>query len=284
MSGGSHYISRYGMIDRDIAIGLRTGCFCIPAHWHSALEITFLISGQAGIIIEGTPRAMAEGEFAVIDSELIHECRCPGDCTQLVIHIRDDYISSFVEERSGLRIVCDRTQLSDDQILPYREICGALEEILRHYSDRPFGYRIRCESIVLQILFLLISRFSVRLHGDGLPESSKERRRIREIVAYVAENYDRPLTLEEISGHFGLNSEYFSRLFAQQIGIPFKKHLNQVRLSHIHHDLCATDAPIMELAYRHGFTNYKLFNRMFRETYGAPPRELRRRIAHPDKI
>lgn len=31
----------------------------------------------------------------------------------------------------------------------------------------------------------------------------------------------------------------------------------------------------MELTERHGFTNYKLFNKMFREVYGCTAREVR---------
>ena len=33
----------------------------------------------------------------------------------------------------------------------------------------------------------------------------------------------------------------------------------------------------MEIAEKHGFTNYKLFNRMFHEIYGCTPREIRGR-------
>lgn len=32
----------------------------------------------------------------------------------------------------------------------------------------------------------------------------------------------------------------------------------------------------MELAEQHGFTDYKMFNRIFREIYGCTPREVRR--------
>jgi AraC-like DNA-binding protein len=35
----------------------------------------------------------------------------------------------------------------------------------------------------------------------------------------------------------------------------------------------------MEIVDRHGFTNDKLFNRMFKEIYGATPREIRRRLS-----
>ena len=119
--------------------------------------------------------------------------------------------------------------------------------------------------------------------ADSVPElSSAIKQLTKPIVSYIDENYDKPISLEEISDHFGLSSEYFSRLFTHKIGIPFKKHLNQVRLSHIYHDLCSSDAPIMEIVDRHGFTNYKLFNRMFKEIYGATPREVRRRIAMMD--
>ena len=37
------------------------------------------------------------------------------------------------------------------------------------------------------------------------------------------------------------------------------------------------DTGIMELAEKHGFTNYKLFNKMFHEVYGCTPREVRKK-------
>ena len=57
----------------------------------------------------------------------------------------------------------------------------------------------------------------------------------------------------------------------------FSKYLNQIRLMHIYHDLCSTKENILDITEKHGFTNYKLFNKMFQETYGCKPRELRAR-------
>ena len=75
--------------------------------------------------------------------------------------------------------------------------------------------------------------------------------------------------------NWGLNREYFCRFFKQQMGVNFTRHVNQVRLSHIHHELIATEDPIMEIVDRNGFTNYKLFHKLFREIYGCTPREAR---------
>lgn len=273
------YIPKYDLINQNITIDFRTNESYVPAHWHSALEITYLIDGQAHITVEGTPHTMIAGEFIAVDAGKIHEYRCSGDYRQVVIHIDTEYISSFMENQRNFQIICDRTELTEDRVSTYLGICDALSELVHHYTSHPYGYRIQCESLVLHILFELISRFSIQLYRSDLPEPSKDQRRIREIVSYISENYDKPISLEEISDHFGLSSEYFSRLFTQKIGIPFKKHLNQVRLSHIYHDLCSSDAPIMEIVDKHGFTNYKLFNRMFKEIYGATPREVRRRIS-----
>ena len=270
MPGSNIYIPKYDLINQNITIDFRTNESYVPAHWHSALEITYLIDGQAHITVEGTPHTMIAGEFIAVDAGKIHEYRCSGDYRQVVIHIDTEYISSFMENQRNFQIICDRTELTEDRVSTYLGICDALSELVHHYTSHPYGYRIQCESLVLHILFELISRFSIQLYRSDLPEPSKDQRRIREIVSYISENYDKPISLEEISDHFGLSSEYFSRLFTQKIGIPFKKHLNQVRLSHIYHDLCSSDAPIMEI---------KLFNRMFKEIYGATPREVRRRIS-----
>lgn len=279
MPGSNIYIPKYDLINQNVSIDFRTTGSYVPAHWHSALEITYLIDGEAEISVEGIRHNMIQGEFIVVDAGRIHEYRCSRDYRQLVIHIESDYIASFMENQRNFQIICDRTELTEDRVSIYLGICEMLGELVKGYTDHPFGYRILCESLVMKILFELISHFSIQLYHVDLPEPSKDQRRIKEIVSYIADNYNRPISLEEISDHFGLSSEYFSRLFTQKIGIPFKKHLNQVRLSHIYHDLCSSDAPIMEIVDRHGFTNYKLFNRMFKEIYGATPREIRRRLS-----
>ncbi|MDO5476514.1 MAG: AraC family transcriptional regulator [Eubacteriales bacterium] len=279
MPDSNIYIPKYSLIDQNLTIDLRTTGSYVPAHWHSALEITYLIDGQAELTVEGTRHTMVEGEFMAIDAGRIHEYLCPRDSRQLVIHIDSEFISSFMDNQRNYQIICDRTELTEDRVDTYLEICDSLRELAQYCIDRPYGYRIQCDSLVLHVLFCLLSRFSIQLYRSDLPEPSKDQRRIREIVAYIAENYNTPISLEEISDRFGLSNEYFSRLFTQKIGIPFKRHLNQVRLSHIYHDLCSSDAPIMEIVDRHGFTNYKLFNRMFKEIYGATPREIRRRMS-----
>lgn len=99
--------------------------------------------------------------------------------------------------------------------------------------------------------------------------------RLGEITDYIDLHHAEVITLEDIASHFYLSREYFSRFFRKNMGVTFTHYLNQVRLMHIYQDICNTQVGIMELTERHGFTNYKLFNKMFREIYGCTAREVR---------
>lgn len=48
-------------------------------------------------------------------------------------------------------------------------------------------------------------------------------------------------------------------------------YVNQIRLQYFHSDLLQTDESITYLMNKNGITNYKVFLRSFKETYGMPP-------------
>lgn len=54
-------------------------------------------------------------------------------------------------------------------------------------------------------------------------------------------------------------------------GQTFLTYVNQIRLQYFHSDLLQTDESITYLMNKNGITNYKVFLRSFKETYGMPP-------------
>lgn len=61
------------------------------------------------------------------------------------------------------------------------------------------------------------------------------------------------------------------------MGQTYLSYLNDVRMTHVYEDLIHTDGHLNVILERHGFTNYKLFRRLFREKFGCTPMELRKR-------
>ena len=106
--------------------------------------------------------------------------------------------------------------------------------------------------------------------------SNSSRHHLEKAVTYMQLNYKERLTLSMISKHVALNPEYFCRLFKKHMGFTFLEYLNQIRLIKIYDDLLFTNHTIMIIIERHGFSNYKVFSRLFKESYGCRPSELRK--------
>ena len=242
------YLQNYNIPEDGVLVEYRTTGEYTPAHWHDSLELVYILNGNATIYLEGSEHKLVPGEFIVIDTNQIHEARCTRTYMMIVVRIDDDLIQRLMGNKRNFQIICSRAELTDELVPAYLEICDCLKKLVQLHVRQPKGYMIATQSIALDILYRLITDFSIPLYKEDLPEDV-----------------------------FGLNSDYFSRMFRQNIGIPFTQHVNHVRLTHIYHDICSTDEPVLEVLDKHGFTNYKLFSRMFKEVYGDTPREIRRR-------
>ena len=99
--------------------------------------------------------------------------------------------------------------------------------------------------------------------------------RIRNIIDYIEKHFTEVITLEDVATYVGLNPEYFCRYFKKQMGVSLIEYVNLIRLTHIYHDLRSTNESISSLQEKYGFTNYKVFNRMFKQVYGTTPSKMR---------
>lgn len=120
---------------------------------------------------------------------------------------------------------------------------------------------------------------------DTLIQSSSTRREkqgsklrdfyIQEAVAFMEQNYQRDLSVEEIADVCNLNRSYFSKLFKQQKGCPPQEFLIRMRLSKAAEMMKTTSVSIGNIAVACGYPNQLHFSRSFKQHYGVSPREWR---------
>ena len=222
------------------------------AQFSKRLEMIYLLSGNAGLILDGTEMKLIQGEFVVVDARRICEFQCKESFMQIRISVDRSFLAEKLRVNAGAKpsarmYVCSREDLTRDQLPVFLKMCDLFKELVPLYINEPEGYRLRTESIVLELLYLLAGHFSIPLVKEDLPEGEAEPLRIQEILAYIEAHYAEPLTLETVSAEFGLSREYFSRLFHKSVGITFLQHLNRVRIAHLYDDLVQTDEGVMKL-------------------------------------
>ena len=144
---------------------------------------------------------------------------------------------------------------------------------------QPDGAVLRFNSLLFEILFQLYHNFCTEAPKKDTVQHSRNLERLEPVLQYIASNYNRPISLEEISGVAILQPKYFCRFFKKCMGVTFLEYQNEIRLSKIYKDVTSTSDKISDILERHGFTNYKLFRRMFSERFHATPTEIRKHVS-----
>lgn len=249
-----------------------------PPHWHTAIELIYVLNGTGSVTFDGKEYITRAGQFLVVDSNRIHEMKCAEVSMMIIIQFSRKRMKNYVKEIEKISLSCSEEALVQGKEKEYQSICDLLKRLAPLYIRQPVGYQLESQAIAMEVLFELLNHFGDEKDGMAA-EKENILRRLGEITDYIEEHHTEPIPLEEIASYFFLSREYFSRFFKKNMGVSFTRYVNQVRLLHIYYDICNTDEKIMDLTEKHGFHNYKLFNRMFHEIYGCTPREARNKAS-----
>jgi len=92
---------------------------------------------------------------------------------------------------------------------------------------------------------------------------------------YIAANYQRDLSLEEIARHCHLSPSYFSHLFREYTGQTLTAYIKRVRVEKAQQLLLTTDLSVGEIAREVGYQDPNYFSRVFKSVVGKTPYEYR---------
>ncbi len=247
-----------------------------PMHWHEELEILYPLNGIMDISIEGKKYQVNKKHLTVIRPAKVHSTYSYDRTAMfLEIHVLRKSLETYLPDIALYKIHCSPDMVNDKNFSQYRKICELLEDLTRLYIRDEPAYVIEAEGIVLQVLAHLLRHFSEYAVASDTDMDILTMERIRSIITYVQEHFRDPISLAQAASHIGLGREYFCRFFKKNMGMSFLDYVNEVRLSHVYHDLQYTEAPIGTIMEANGFTNQKLFNRSFKQLYHHTPSELR---------
>ncbi len=98
------------------------------------------------------------------------------------------------------------------------------------------------------------------------------------LVQMIQEQYDRDITLESCSQILNYHPVYLSRIFKQEIGIPFSEYLTDYRMKMAKTMLETTDLKISEISERLHYNNVSSFIRSYKKMYHLTPGQYRDKI------
>ncbi len=108
---------------------------------------------------------------------------------------------------------------------------------------------------------------------DSLPPQTSAL--VKRAVAYLHQNYARPLSRWEIAEAIGVSEDYLSRVFSRELGLSPWDYLNRYRVNRAKELLSRTDVNIRSVAHQVGFRDQAYFSRVFHKLTGKSPNTFR---------
>ena len=100
---------------------------------------------------------------------------------------------------------------------------------------------------------------------------------ITKVLEYIHTNYNRDIQIPELSELVHLNSNYFTKLFKQEMGITPIRYIQSLRFEKARHLLKYTHLTVAEIARQVGIDDTLYFSRGFKAFCGCSPSDYRKK-------
>lgn len=268
-----------------LSIDLNDGFFGFAAnklemHSHKYYEFHHIISGSMRLVCDNCEYSINQNETYIVTPNVLH-CVIPIEdksqkssfCfsfSKLKKKINFD-LYDLLETAFGTFKSVSKVPVTSDQIFFLNKILSLF------YSDKKIDrFKVKTYFILLLTAIaesLLPSENSVSTEsGDVLSEDD-----VRHFVAeeFVRRNFDKNISLCDLSTVLHLSEKQTGRIFYKEFGQTFKEYLVNIRLASAKSLLSETTLPVQEVSQKVGYGTYNGFYTMFLNKTGISPLEYR---------
>ena len=256
----------YEVVKLDYKLGVRLytsndpGSY-VPPHWHDALELVLMQKGKLTYTTGESEVNLKSGDLIVSDIDVVHATYCAQPNRAIVLQIPYDLLIKVIPNLGELSF-----KTPTDKVILER-LNNILQKMQQCIDDPYEGSFIKVKEYLYELIFVLYTKCSFSIMASVRQQQNKEKTKIKDALSFIRQNYTRLISLEELSELCMMQKNYFCRVFKQSMGITCLEYINEIRLSMIYQDLISTNDTLADILDRHGFTNFNLFSRRFKERF-----------------
>jgi len=206
------------------------------------------------------------GQCMFVREGALHSSDMPADCSEM--HITSIHAHILPQWGGTLEQVVSRPF----QHFPDFAATQSRIERVTHlmHADPPLG-----KLVAEQMIRDWLAFWAIHENRSADPPLGVDQR-VAEAVELIHENYDHPLTVEQLAETARLSEAQFRKLFKRAQGIGPKAYIAEYRLKQAAQQLRVSTASAKEIAYDTGFSDAHYFHLMFRKRFGCTPLVFRK--------
>lgn len=244
----------------------------IKPHWHQQLELIYVLEGYTEITINDRMYVLNQQDVILTNAYDIHELH-GSDAVVLSIRIDLEKLGVPDDEREGLTF--DLNSSLEKDKTPYQKIKVLISSLINYNLKYQDNSRYANLSILYSLFAEFMNKYRV-ISNSKKVQPKKYLTRLREIIKYLNENYDKGITLKDLSSVFNLTVPYISSFFDKYFGNNFQDYYDELRISKSIPTLLENRLTLDDMAIKFGFTDSRGYVRAFKKIYGITPTEYRK--------
>lgn len=245
----------------------------IGLHSAPAWELSYVITGRGTRLIGDSQEPFSEGEVILIPPNIPHCWTFNHEATDSlgrISNISISFLDSFLDSCASfpsLVLHIDRFRSLSSAIRFDSDTSLRIIAILRRMITESIPQRI---SSLINIIVIIADSSNSIIVGRPISDDC-DNHRIAQVKAFVSCNYARPISIDTISRHVGMNRASFCSFFKRHTGLTFISYLNAIRIDRACHLLEMGNTSISDIAYSSGFNSLPYFIRVFKLIKGTTP-------------
>ncbi|MEE0867960.1 MAG: AraC family transcriptional regulator [Clostridia bacterium] len=234
--------------------------FSDTANWHHNIEIQLCCEGSGFVILDGVRTEIGVGDIVVINCNTIHFTGTDDYIKYHCLIIDNDFCVN-----SGI----DCSEIQFENIFKNPIIENSIIETVEAYKNTgDICYKAKLQYIILKILI------EVRLyHTKSICVSKYDIQYFKEVkdtILYIQNNFDKRITLEELSKKIYVDKYTLSKKFKVITGITIVNYINNYRCK-MALLMIQNGEQINNAARLCGFNNISFFTKTFKKHTGRLP-------------
>ena len=243
-------------------------------HWHSEFEIIRIISGTLKVSLNRREFDANAGDVVFVNSETVHGA-LPSDCVYECIVLFPELLAVHDKLCGGfISDLLDHILVVNDHFKPQSGITPIFNTLFEVMGRK--GCYFEAMGALYSVFGMLIKEKLYNSASTFSNGDSAKNAKIKKVLAFMRQNYNSPLTLEQIAAIAGMSSKYFCYFFKEMTQKSPINYLNNYRVERAARKLLATDMPVTEIAYNCGFNDLSYFIKTFKATKGITPYKFRK--------
>jgi AraC-like DNA-binding protein len=254
-------------------------------HYHAEVELLHIEKGSGTQFIGDNISRFTEGDILMIGSNLPHYWRCDENYFEnnpelfaeaRVTHFLPDFWGNQYLDLPENKLLKELLTKANSGIKITGNTNRKVAEILKKLTVSKTVERIILLIEALHIISISKDIETIATSGFQNTYNESETERLNDIYKFTMSNFDKKISLEEISSIAHISPNSFCRYFKTQTKKTYSQFLMEIKIGNACKLLIENKKSISCICYESGFNNFSNFNRYFKSITGKSPLQYKK--------